>query len=140
MTDTQDLDGSAIMQAFVPASPMVRHLGIRLDDLADGAATLAMPYGAHLATTGSVVHGGAIATLADTTVMAAAWAGADVPPSLRGSTVDLTVHYLAPADGTDLVARGRVLRRGRNLAHVAVEVETADGTAVAHAVGTYKIG
>jgi uncharacterized protein (TIGR00369 family) len=134
------MDGIEIMRGFVPDSPLVRHLGIRLDDLADGTATLSLPYAEHLATMGTTVHGGAIATLADTTVMAAAWAGGDVPSSLRGSTVDLTVHYLAPAAGSDLVARGRVLRRGRSLVHVAVDVESADGTPVAHAVGTYKLG
>jgi uncharacterized protein (TIGR00369 family) len=133
-------DGIEIMRAFVPDSPMVRHLGIRLDELADDTATLSMPYAEHLATIGTTVHGGAIATLADTTLMAAAWAGADVPDSLRGSTVDLTVHYLAPANAADLVAHGRVLRRGRSLVHVTVDVETSDGLPVAHAVGTYKLG
>jgi acyl-coenzyme A thioesterase PaaI-like protein len=34
-----------------------------------------------------MVHGGAIATLADLTVMAAAWCGAQAPPDLRGVTV-----------------------------------------------------
>ena len=134
------MDGFEIMRSFVPDSPMVRQLGIRLDELGDGAATLSMPYADSLATMGATVHGGAIATLADTTVMAAAWAGAEVPSSLRGSTVDLTVHYLAPADGADLLARGRVLRRGRRLVHVAVDVTTADDVPVAHAVGTYKLG
>jgi uncharacterized protein (TIGR00369 family) len=141
MSETnQTVDGIEVMKAFVPDSPMVRHLGIRLDELSDDSATLSMPYVDHLATIGTTVHGGAIATLADTTVMATAWASTDVPSPLRGSTVDLTVHYLSPADGADLVARGRVLRRGRSLVHVAVDVATADGAPVAHAVATYKLG
>jgi acyl-coenzyme A thioesterase PaaI-like protein len=34
-----------------------------------------------------MAHGGAIATLADLAVMAAAWCGREAPPSLRGVTV-----------------------------------------------------
>jgi uncharacterized protein (TIGR00369 family) len=86
------------------------------------------------------VHGGAIATLADTAAMAAAWSGTPAPESMRGTTVDLTVHFLAPADGTDLVARARVLRRGRSLVHLGVDVSTPGGDPVAHALATYKLG
>ena len=50
--------------------------------------------------------------------------------SERGHLVDLDVAYLAPAAG-DLVASGRVLRRGREIAYVAVDVRSAGGTPVA---------
>jgi uncharacterized protein (TIGR00369 family) len=140
MTANDTLDGAEIMRGFVPASPMVRHLGITLDDLSDGYARLSMPFAEHLVTIDRMVHGGAIATLADTAAMAASWVGAEVPANLRGSTVDLTVHYLAPALAADLVAEARVLRRGRSLVHLSVEVASTDGEAVAHAVATYKLG
>jgi len=137
---TKPLDGGVIMRDFIPASPLVQHLGIRLDDLGDGTARLSLPFSDQVVTMGTTVHGGAIATLADTAAMAASWSGAPVPESLRGSTVDLTVHYLAPANGTDLVADARVLRRGRSLVHVGVDVTDAAGDLVAHAVATYKLG
>jgi uncharacterized protein (TIGR00369 family) len=54
------------------------------------------------------VHGGAIAALADVTVMAAAWAGV----SLRGVTTSMAVQFLAAARATDLIGIGRVLRQG----------------------------
>jgi acyl-coenzyme A thioesterase PaaI-like protein len=57
-----------------------------------------------------MVHGGAIATLADLTVMAAAWCGAHAPESLRGVTVSMVLDYLAPARATDPIGEGRVLR------------------------------
>jgi uncharacterized protein (TIGR00369 family) len=132
--------GAEIIRDFLPASPFVRHLGIRLDELGEGTARLVLPYDEHLVTIGTMIHGGAIATLADTAAMAAAWSGVPAPESLRGSTVDLTVHYLAPASGTDLVAETRVLRRGRSLVHLAVDVTARDMTPVAHAVATYKLG
>jgi uncharacterized protein (TIGR00369 family) len=133
-------DGRSIMREFVPASPLVALLGIEIGSLGDDEATLRLPYRPELTTIGEVVHGGAIAALADTAVMAACWCYDDPPESLRGSTVDLTVHYLAPAMGSDLTVHARVLRRGRRICHVEASVTDAIGTRVAHAVGTYQIG
>jgi uncharacterized protein (TIGR00369 family) len=140
MTQVDLVDGTEIIRAFVPSSPLVQHLGIRLDELGDGTARLALPYDEKLVTIGTTIHGGAIAALADTAAMAAAWSGVPAPESMRGSTVDLTVHYLAPASATDVVAEARVLRRGRSLVHLAVDVTATDGTGIAHAVATYKLG
>lgn len=138
-TSTQS-DGTQIMREFLPHSPFVNHLGIELVAMEDGGADLAMPFRDELATIGRVVHGGALATLIDTAAMAAAWAGADVPQTLRGTTVGLSVNYLAPADGLDVTASARVVRRGRRLVTVHVDVTAEDGTHVATALVTYQIG
>jgi uncharacterized protein (TIGR00369 family) len=87
-----------------------------------------------------MVHGGAIAALADVTVMAAAWARADVPESLRGVTLSMALQYLAPAHATDLIGVGRALRQGKALVHCDVDVLTPSGDAVAKAIATYKVG
>ena len=101
-------DGRDVMAVFIPSSPLVGLLGIRISSLGDGEAVLELPYRPELTTIGDTVHGGAIAALADTAVMAACWCGAPPPENLRGSTVDLTVHYLAPASASDLTAIARV--------------------------------
>jgi uncharacterized protein (TIGR00369 family) len=137
---TNPVDGREVMRSFIPASPLVKLLGIEIGSLGDDEATLLLPYRPELTTIGEVVHGGAIAALADTVVMAACWCDDDPPASLRGSTVDLTVHYLAPATASDLTATARVLRRGREICHVEASVTDASGARVAHAVGTYQIG
>lgn len=139
MEERAPTDGSEVMREFLPQSPFVGHLGIELSSLGDGEAELVLPYRPELATMGDVVHGGAIATLIDTSAMAAAWAGAEVPERLRGATVSLSVDYLAPADGQDLVATAQVVRRGRRLVNVRVEV-AAEGSPVAIAIVTYQIG
>jgi uncharacterized protein (TIGR00369 family) len=132
--------GAQIMRELVPSSPFARLLGIRIEDLGDGTAELVMPYRDDLATIGDTVHGGAIATLADTTAMAAAWSGAEVPERLQGSTVSLTVQYATAARGVDLVGRARVTRRSRRLVFLDVTVSAPDGTPVAHGVATYALG
>jgi uncharacterized protein (TIGR00369 family) len=139
MHATGTLDGAGLMRELVPRSPFAVHLGIELAELDDGRAVLRLPFRQEVVTLGSTVHGGAIATLVDTAAMAAAWAGAEVPDPPRGSTVALTVDYLAPADGCGIEAVATVVRRGRRLTTVRVDAH-ADNTHVATALVTYQIG
>lgn len=50
------------------------------------------------------------------------------------------MQFLAPARATDLIAIGRVLRRGKTLVNCDVDVVTPEGGAVAKAIATYKPG
>ncbi len=101
---------------------------------------LSLPFSEALITTGVTVHGGAVASLIDTAAMVAAWSGAEVPANRRGVTVGLTVTYLAAAEQEDLMAVARVLRRGRSLVYLDVDVKTASEIPVAKGLVTYKIG
>jgi uncharacterized protein (TIGR00369 family) len=134
------MSGADFIRQFLPDSPFVGHLGISLSDLQPDLATLALPFAPSLATVGSIVHGGAIATLIDTAAMVAAWSGAALPAKPRGTTVGLTVSYLAAAEGEDLLATARVLRRGRSLTYLDVEVRGQSGTLLAKGLVTYKLG
>ena len=127
-----------IVRAFIPHSPLPAALGITLESIEPDQARLALPYADRLATVGDVIHGGAIATLADTAAMAAAWATEDVPDGVAGATVSLALSYLAAARG-DLIAEARVTRRGRRLCFVDVEVRDAGDTAVASAQAVYQL-
>jgi uncharacterized protein (TIGR00369 family) len=80
---------------------------------------------------GAIVHGGAIAALAD---MALASAGATVAPDGQvPTTVDLKIDFLQPAQPGPMLARARVQRRTRRLCFTAGSVEQSDGTVVAEA-------
>lgn len=140
MTTTTEMDGAELMRRFLPQSPFVVDTGIELTDLGDGWAQLRLGFRDELTTIGTVVHGGAIATLIDTAAMTAAWSGAQPPDTIRGSTVGLSVTYLAPADGASITATAEALRRGRRLTNLRVDVHTDDGTHVAAAIVTYQIG
>jgi uncharacterized protein (TIGR00369 family) len=54
-------------------------------------------------------------------------------------TTDLHVQFLAPARPGSLVGRGRVVRRGRNVAFLAGELSDPEGRVVATAVATATI-
>ena len=139
-SDDVSSSGADFIRRFLPTSPYVGHLGMRLTDLQPGVAVLTLPFTMPLVTVGSIVHGGAIASLIDTAAMVAAWSDAELPEKPRGTTVGLTVTYLAAANGEDLRATARVLRRGRSLVYLDVEVRGAVGGLVAKGLVTYKLG
>src|SRR5947207_14710355 len=93
-----------IVRQFLPTSPYVGHLGIQLADMQPDMATLTLPFDNSLVTIGKTIHGGAIASLIDTAAMVAAWSDSAVAENLRGTTVGLTVTYLAPAEAEDIRA------------------------------------
>jgi len=132
--------GAEVMAQFLPQSPFVTKLGIVAEVLDADEVRLRMPWDPTNVTLGDMVHGGAIAALADITVMAAAWAGVPTADSLRGVTTSMAMQFLSPARATDLIGVGRVLRRGKTLVNCDVDVVTPEGEAVAKAIATYKVG
>jgi uncharacterized protein (TIGR00369 family) len=133
-------NGTALLEAFIPVSPFLRELGVVADVLEDDHVVLRLPWRPELATVGDLVHGGAIAALCDATVMAAAWAGAQLPENLRGVTVSLSIDFAAGARAEDVLAEGRIVRRGSSLSAVEVDLRAADGRRLGKAIGTYKVG
>ncbi len=132
--------GTDLAKQWLAGSPFVAKLGIRVDRIGDGEADLVLPFEASLATMADVVHGGALATLIDTAAAAAAWAGAEAPENLRGSTAAASIVYVGAARGRDVAASARVIRRGRNLVFVEVQATTPDGITIASGLVTYRIG
>ncbi|MDQ1612902.1 MAG: hypothetical protein QOG00_2833 [Pyrinomonadaceae bacterium] len=112
-----------------------RLLGITLEDAVRGSATLSMSARPELERFGGIMHGGALASLADT---AAAFAVlSTLEPEEQTVTVDLTLHYLRPVTGGKLTARARVVRAGRRVATVSVEIFNDSGAIVVTALTTY---
>jgi uncharacterized protein (TIGR00369 family) len=129
-----------LIEAFVPQSPLVRHLGIELRALRPDEAELALPFSERVVTIGDVVHGGAISALIDTAATAAAWSDETIPESPSGSTVALSVDFVAAARGEDVIATARVVRRGKSLCFCEVTAEGSDRRVVAKGLVTYRFG
>jgi uncharacterized protein (TIGR00369 family) len=128
-----------IVRDAIVGSPLGRHLGMTLVEVEADRARLALPFAEHNVTIGDIVHGGAIVSLIDAAGTAAAWATDQLPENLRGTTVSLTVTFLAAARARELTADARVIRRGRSLCYL--EVDVTDGaTPVAKGLITYKLG
>lgn len=131
--------GAELAAEFVRQSPFGLRAGLTLEHIEPERAVLRLAYSEEVTTFGDVIHGGAIATLADVAATAAAWSAAEVTGAPRGATVGLTVDYLGAARGQDLRAEARVMRRGRSICFCEVDVLAGEDL-VAKALVTYKLG
>ena len=123
------------IQKAVGTVPFARLLGIELDDISRGSATLGLTVRKELTQNHGVVHGGAIASLIDT---ATAFAIISVlAPKERVTTVDLTISYLRPLTEGRITAVAKVLRAGRRLFVVSAEVFDKEGKLATTALSTY---
>ncbi len=139
-TSSTSSPGADLIREFLPVSPYVQHLGMELIEIDGGRAKVRLPYRDVVTTVGDTVHGGALASLVDTAATAASWGGAEIPDNMRGTTVGLSISYLGAARAEDTIAEAVVLRAGRNLCYVDVDVRSSSGKAVAKALVTYKLG
>jgi uncharacterized protein (TIGR00369 family) len=129
-----------LIEQLISGAPLPSELGIKLKAAEIDHAELEMPFKESIVTIADIVHGGAISTLIDTAATAAAWSMPELPENPRGTTVALTVNFLAAARGTDLTASARVIRRGRTLCYIDIEVTTPPGDLIAKGLVTYKLG
>ena len=79
-------------------------------------------------------HGGVIATLIDV----AGHAAVAVKIGKMAPTIDLRIDYLRPSIGESIVARARLLKVGRLLARVDVDVTDAQGRLIAVGRGSFS--
>ena len=115
--------------------PYAQLLGINFEDAARGTATLSMSARPELERFGGIMHGGALASLADS---ASAFAVlSTLEDGEQTVTVNLTLHYLRPATEGKLNAHARVLRARRRIATVSVEILDESGALVVTALTTY---
>jgi uncharacterized protein (TIGR00369 family) len=114
---------------------MVANIGTRFVEATAGTLVLegTLTADAHgfPTTRGTIVHGGAIATLADEALAAVAYTVAS--ESETTVTADLKIDFLRPASPGRLIARAKVRHRTRRLAFCEATVEQEGGEIVAEA-------
>ena len=115
--------------------PFAHTIGLELGEIERGAATFHLAAREDLKQNKGLVHGGVIASLVDT---AAAFAAVSmIEPGQSTTTVDLTIHYLRPLTEGRVAARARVLRAGRRVIVISVDVLDKTEALVATALTTY---
>ena len=134
-------DIEAIARQFIEALPHSKALGMRLEAIAEGSATIAMPYDTRLIgdpATG-VIHGGAVSALMDTacgaSVMSHPQAG------FSTATLDLRIDYMRPASpGQTIRTRAECHHVTRSVAAVrALATDDDEARPVAMATGAFTV-
>ncbi len=114
----------------------LEYIGGELMDLGDGYAQLAFEIRPHHTQHLGVVHGGAIATLADHCGWYAVISQLD--RGFTSVTIELKINYLKPAKGEILTAEAKVVNRTKRTAFTTIEIFAKD-MLVAFATATYSI-
>jgi len=118
-----------------------RYLGVQVDDASEGWVRLRVPVKDGLRNaTGAPVHGGVLSALVDMAVGGALGTTHDNAAGGVGqTTLDLNVSFLAAAGDGDIIAEGRLLRRGRSVAFGEARITDAAGKLVAVGRATYML-
>lgn len=134
-------DIAAIARQFIQALPHSHALGMQLDSIGEGTATIAMPYDERLIgdpTTG-VIHGGAVSALMDTACGAAVMSHPQA--GFSTATLDLRIDYMRPATpGQTIRATAECHHVTRSVAFVrAVATDDDESRPVAMATGAFTV-
>jgi uncharacterized protein (TIGR00369 family) len=134
-------DVTSIARQFIAALPHSHALGMRLEEIGEGVATIAMPYDPALIgdpLTG-VIHGGAVSALMDTACGAAVMCHPQA--GFSTATLDLRIDYMRPATpGQTIRTRAECHHVTRSVAFVrAVATDDDDGRPVAMATGAFTV-
>jgi uncharacterized protein (TIGR00369 family) len=127
------------LEGRAPPPPAAVLLGFRLLDIDPQAGTIEVSFRAteQFLNPAGTVQGGFLAAMLDDTLgpaLAATLGHGEWAP-----TTDLHVQFLAPARPGQITGRGRVVRRGAQMAFLAGELVDQDGTLLATAVATANI-
>jgi uncharacterized protein (TIGR00369 family) len=140
MTDDSKKKNHERMAKVIAHTPFMAHLGMELMETGEGYAKLCLHFQKENSTVADALHGGAIASLIDTTGAMAAWTTAEIAtPRYFGSTVGVTVNYLSAVIGEDCFAEGRILKRGKEVIYNDVRVTNAAGKLLAQGTVIYRI-
>ncbi len=110
-------------------------LGLSLESLEKGRVVFSMRVKPRHKQLHGVVHGGVLATLADTVAAIAAYT--TVRKGTNIATVELKINFLEPVPGGRIRAEGRVLRTGRNFVVTECEIYLENGSLAAKALLTF---
>lgn len=115
---------------------MVRTVGFKGEAIGGTRARVRMPHNKAFTNSRGDMHGGAIATLLDVGLSCAA--RAHDPLRYGVVTVDLTIHFIAPAAG-DVICTSVCEKRGKSLSFVRGELRSEAGELLGMATGTFKL-
>lgn len=124
------------LRVRLAASPALQWLQPELLELELDYCVLGLKYRFEVTNGSSTMHGGVLATLADTAVAFALSTNFD--GKMGFATTDLTIHFLRRAK-TDVRARARILKKGRRVTVGEVDIVDADGHDVARVLTSFLL-
>ncbi len=128
--------GNAEFQAFLERNPIIRLFSFQAGAHSDDQAEISLPLREEFLQAAQQIHGGVLATLADT--CAAYLLYPKIPDGWSMTSIEFKMNFLRPAalDAGDLLSRASLVKFGRTVALCDVEVFQADSL-IAKGLFTY---
>jgi uncharacterized protein (TIGR00369 family) len=118
-------------------SEFYRWAGVEVIDASPGVVEIAFEANPQHLNLQGLVHGGILATLADTAMGLAV--RTVLEPGRRHVTVQLGIEFLSPGRPGRIIARGRSVKIGTQLGFAEADVMNADGRLLARAHSTLSV-
>ena len=116
----------AFVEQIFAGQPLMHHLGIELLKVEPGYVELGAAFKKHLSQNHGFFHGGMVGALADA---CGGFAGNSIAPEGKVTlTVEYKLNIITPAIGDYIKAKAKVIRGGKSLVHVQVDVFTYLGS------------
>jgi len=125
------------VRKVVNNSPYCQLLGMEIMEIKEGESKMQMPFKEGLTHPYRVVHGGAIASLADSSVGMALVSL--VEPEDRIGTIEFKINFFTFISKGNLEAHAKIIHKGSKTAVGEVEVKNEEGKLVAKVIATYSI-
>jgi uncharacterized protein (TIGR00369 family) len=135
MADDEDLLEE--LRDRIATSPFHAWAGMEVVEAAPGEVAVAMRVEERHVNLQGSVHGGMLAILADTACGLSIRSAME--PGRLHVTVDLDIHFLAPARPGQLLGRGKAVKVGRSLAFAEASIEDDEGRLLARAQSRFSV-
>lgn len=143
-----------ITQLFIEKMPFNQLLGLKINRTKNGEVEIRLPWQDKLMGNPfqKILHGGVTASILDTIggLSAVLYAIkhidkvslADFQQQMpnAGTTIDMRVDYLRPGKGEEFIATAEVIRKGKKVAVLRMELHNELGDHIAFGTGTYLVG
>ena len=119
-------------------APFIQTLNLKIESIDDQQVVMRMPFDENLCRVGGIVCGQSLMSLIDTCKVFVCYVG--MGSFVEVTTVSQNSSFMRPAIGADVIARGRVVKAGRNLifGEVSLTME-GDERVVSQGTSTYAV-
>jgi uncharacterized protein (TIGR00369 family) len=119
-----DPELEASIRQKLAANPFIKFVGIQVPQLGKGYARFLLPFKPELANSIGLLQGGVLAALGDETVAFALYSL--VKEGEMINTVEMKINFLSAVKEGEIIAEGRISKRGRTISLGEFEVRQAD--------------
>lgn len=135
---TLKLDAAEVERLIRAGLPIAERSGFAVEHLEPSRARVRLPYRAWMLRPGDTIAGPVLMMAADAAMYALVLA--HLGPQLLAVTADMTLHFLRRPRAADVLAEAHLLKLGRRLAVMRVELRSAgEEELVAHVTGSYAL-